>query len=135
MRALILLRDRFFQNVVHIFIFQCFFEFFLSGRVDSFSDDTRHIIQDHSLSIRRYDRIMLFLDLAQRKIFAFFYQLFNMFRCRSAASADHTGSSFYNLLHDPGKLIRLYIVIRFPVLLLRKSGIWLHNDRKGGISS
>ena len=53
-----------------------------------------------------------------------------MFRCRSAASADHTGSSFYNLLHDPGKLIRLYIVIRFPVLLLRKSGIWLHNDRK-----
>ena len=76
-RALILLRDRFFQDVVHIFIFQCFFEFFLSGRVDSFSDDTRHIIQDHSLSIRRYDRIMLFLDLVQRKIFAFFYQLFN----------------------------------------------------------
>ena len=135
MRALILLRDRFFQNVVHIFIFQCFFEFFLSSRVDSFPDDTRHIIQDHSLSIRRYDRIMLFLDLAQRKIFAFFHQLFNMLRCRSAASANHTGSFFYNLLHDPGKLIRLYIVIRFPVLLLRKSGIWLHNDRKGGISS
>ena len=68
-------------------------------------------------------------------VLAGFHHSSDMIGCGSTAASDDAGTLFYDFLHRGGKTFRLYIIICLPVLLLRKSRIWLYDDRKRGVAS
>ena len=111
-------------------IFERLFELLLSRRIDPFSDDPGSRTKHHCLSVRRYDRMNFFLRCFDQKILTLCDHCPDVIRCRTTASADHTGSCFYDHFHRLCKLLRLYIIISLTISLFRKSCIWLDNHRK-----
>ena len=131
MRAPVLLDHSFFQDILHIMLFQRLFEPLFSGGVDPLADNDRFPVKDYCLSIRRDDGIFFLGRQMNLPSVRHLCHRTDMCRSCSAASADHTGAQFQYLLHRVREFFRAHIIIDLFVPLFWQSGVWFYDNRYG----
>ena len=133
MSPFLLLHDAFPQHIVQIMFFERLFEPFLSRGIDPLSDDLGSLPEEDAPSVGGYDCVLLLPYRNQGTSAAPLCHCTDMVRCRPTASSHNGCAHLHDLLKILRELFRRHIIISLAVPLLRKPGIWLHDDRQGGI--